>query len=261
MAWIHLDQGLITCGLCRKRAAIPALYVSVGTLEVSKHVADGILDVCEDVIKGTQYLTAKGAIPLAEDALAVAQKAGDEGFNAAQLAVQAADKATAEIIAAADAALDAIQHGGDAVWRGAESALNAFVNAQKTVLLAAQAAIDDLVNCAEWLAYQTANAALDVAQHATHALDIVNKALDVAQAGENGILNIAEDVINAAMNLFNITKIELGGSMKAFLGASGGEKHFVVTIEGVIAGKAIRYDNVELNLDNTTQFVHAIFLK
>jgi hypothetical protein len=149
--------------------------------------------------------------------------------------------------------------GGDVGWRAAEVSLNEFVNSQKVVLVAAQKTIDDLVHSLEWLAYQEAKAALNVAQHATHALDVAKCALDLVENGEKEIIDIAEGVINAGTQMLNITKIELIGTLRVLLG--GGQTHFVTSVEGEVLHRRFHFDNVELSLDNTAQFIHDIFIR
>ncbi len=48
----------------REKAAVPELYVALGALEASKAIANGALTVANEVVKGTQYATCKGAVPL-----------------------------------------------------------------------------------------------------------------------------------------------------------------------------------------------------
>jgi len=226
-------------------------------LEASKAVADGVLDACEGVVEGVQYATVKGLIPLAEDALDAAKKAGNAAFSAAQNTLKGVDAVTSEALNLAQQTLSAVQKGGDAAWKGAESALDAFVKAQKVVLDAAQKAIDDLVKSAEWLAYQSASMALDVAKHATKSLDVVKGALDLMEKGDETMINLSEDIINGVLTAIDIQKVELDGTLGGLLGKSG--KHFTASVEGKLLGKPFKFDNVELDLKSTEKFIKNIF--
>ena len=243
--------------LNRKKAALPALYASIGALHVAKDVADGVLDACEDVVKGADYITTKGLIPLAEDALAAAQKAGDAAFATAQGALKVADKVTGEALMLVQKTLDEVKKGGDSVFRAAESAMNQFIEVQKAVLDAAQKAIDDLVKSVEWLAYQVASGALDVAKHATAAVDMAEKALSAVQSDVDAVSNISEDVIDNLENIFDIKKIELDGTLTGLLGQS--DQHFTALIKGKVASGSFKFKNVSLNLNSIGDFIHDIF--
>ena len=208
-------------------------------------------------MKGADYITTKGLIPLAEDALAAAQKAGDAAFATAQGALEAADKVTGEALTLVQKTLDEVKKGGDSVFRAAESAMNDFIEVQKAVLDAAQKAIDDLVKSVEWLAYQTASGALDVAKHATVAIDMAEKALSAVQSDVDAVSKISEDVIDNLTSTFDIDKIELDGTLTGLLGQSG--QHFTASIEGTVAGVSSTFDNVNLNLNSVGDFIHDIF--
>ncbi|KAG9099671.1 hypothetical protein FRC07_010504, partial [Ceratobasidium sp. 392] len=162
-------------------------------LEGYKATADGVLWTAKKIVGGTEYLGAKGAIPIAQGLVDKAGRTGDAGFKAAQATLQETDTATAGIINAAESTLKTVQTDGDALIRGAESALNTFVSSQKDLLYAAQHAVDDLIHSSEWLVYQTASAALDTAQHATHALDVAKEALKVAGKVTDGTITITEE--------------------------------------------------------------------
>ncbi|KAG9094206.1 hypothetical protein FRC06_011055 [Ceratobasidium sp. 370] len=238
------------------KAEIVYLGPKLGVLEGYKATADGILTLAEDIVKGADYLDAKAAIPAAEALVKGAGEAGDTAFRAAQATLREVDHATAALIHTADAVLESVRKGGDSVFRADEYALKAFIEAQKDLIYAAQHAIDDLVHSAEWLAYQTANGALSLAGHATHALDIAKGALEVAKGVADGAITVTEEVINAALRTFNITKVELWAELDMFLRGHG--SHFTVSVEGEIVGKDFNLP-LDLDMENPAQLILDIF--
>jgi hypothetical protein len=155
--------------------------------------------------------------------------------------------------------LKSVQKEGDALLRAAEYALQKFVESQKSLLDAAQRAIDNLVHSAEWLAYQAASGVLDLASHATHALDIAKKALDAAKQVVDGTIKISEATIEGILKAFDITRIELIATLDSFLNKNGGA-HFVVEVDVLVLGNKETL-RLELDMGNTAQFINDIFHK
>ncbi|KAG8735238.1 hypothetical protein FRC10_010826 [Ceratobasidium sp. 414] len=217
------------------KAELVYLEPKLGVLEEYKAAADGVLTLVEHIVKEGDYLDAKAAIPAAEALV---------------------DQATAALLTTANSVLESVRKGGDSLLRVAEYALSAFVEAQKDLLYAAQHAVDGLVHSAEWLAYQTANGALSLAGHATHALDIAKGALEVAKGVTEGGITLTEPAINAAISAFNITKVELWAELDMFL--SGHGSHFKVSVEGEIMGKDFKL-SLELDMENPTHLILDIF--
>ncbi|KAG8701521.1 hypothetical protein FRC08_004041, partial [Ceratobasidium sp. 394] len=227
-------------------------------LEGYKATADGVLWAAKKIVGGTEYLAAQGAIPVAQGLVDTAGRTGDEAFKGAQATLHETDIATAGALNLAENTLKTVQTGGDALIRGAESALNTFVTAQKDLLYAAQHAVDNLIHSTEWLAYQTASAALDAAKHGTHVLDVAEKGLEVAKKVTDGTITITEDVVSQVLGAFDITKIVLDADLEVFSG--GGDGQFDVAI----AGKILSNDfdlNVKLDIRDTAKFIKDIFDK
>ncbi|KAL0955635.1 hypothetical protein HGRIS_001868 [Hohenbuehelia grisea] len=239
-----------------KKGAIPGLYIELGSVHALKAIADGVLKACNGVLEAAEYTASKGLITAAELALADVQKVGDEGLTAAKAAVVQFDSDTRHVMDVANKALEVIQHGGDDAWHAAEKALDAFVAAQKPILAAAQKAVDDLLKSAEWLAYQSATAALTLAKHVTHGMEVAKKALDVVEKAEEGVLNLAEELVTGGLGAFDIKKIELKGTLKALLGTSN--KHFTATIDTSILGQPATFV-IDLDMGNTSTFIHELF--
>lgn len=232
------------------------MEIEVAGLWTSMEFAEGVLKACNGVLEGADYLASKAAIPLAEDALEAVKRGGDEALAAAKLALQGIDKVTQEAVDLADDALKGLQKIGDVALRGAEAVMDAFIETSKAILEAAQAAIGDLIKCGEWLAYQTAKGALDLAQHATHALDVAKRALDVVKAGVLDVIDVAEEVVKGVLAAFDITLIKLSATMGGMLGKSDG-KHFDARVEGKILGRDFNF-SLDLDLEDISTFIHGL---
>ncbi len=218
------------------------------------------MTVANEVVNGTQYATCKGAVPLLEKAVSEAGAFGDTLYNGALKALKEADELTSKLVSDAEGALEEFRKGGDAIWKKAESVMDDFVRAQQVVLSDAQKAVEGLVRSAEWLAYQAASGGLAMAQHATHGLDVATKALTAIEQGADGLINVTEKVVTAALSALNITKIELGGTFKALIG-SDTKQHFVVSVVGEVAGHPFQFEDVPLSLKATDVFIHELFVR
>ncbi|KAG8735240.1 hypothetical protein FRC10_010828 [Ceratobasidium sp. 414] len=225
-------------------------------LEGYKATADGVLTLAEDIVKGVEYLEAKGAIPAAEGVVAAAGEAGKLALEGVQATLKEVDRDTAALLTEAENVLETVRTDGDALLRAAEEALEKLINIEKDILNAAKQLVDDLVNSVEWLAYQAATGALNLASHATHGLDVAKKALEVAKNVVDGTITVTEEAVTAALGALNITKIELGATLDTFLGGQG--SHFEVSVEGEIVGKPFSL-SLKLDMKDTAQLVHDIF--
>ncbi|KAG8818384.1 hypothetical protein FRC19_010679 [Serendipita sp. 401] len=238
-----------------KKLAIPGLGVEVAGLEIAMNTADAVLGLAKGVVEGVDYLTVKGAIPIAEGALADVQKAGDAALDVATKLVDEADKITAVAVSLAEDALTGVQKGGDALWKGAEKALADFIATGKAILEGAQKAIDDLVHCAEWLAYQAAEAGLSIAKAATHAIDVANFALEGIKDAGSIIMQVAEDIVEAVLNLFEITKVTLDGK---FSGMHHGGDGFDVSVTFKVGGGQPETVGLKLHLGGVVDFIQGL---
>ncbi|KAG9119488.1 hypothetical protein FRC07_005468 [Ceratobasidium sp. 392] len=239
------------------KAELVYLGPKVLVLEGYKATADGILTLAEDVVKGADYFDAKAAIPAAEALVKSAGDTGDLAFRAAQATLREVDRGSAAILNGAKDVLVTVQKDGDALLRAAEAALQGFITAQKDLLYVAQHAVDGLIHSAEWLAYQTASGALDVAGHATHALDVAKLALEAAKKVVDGTITVTEDVIIAALSAFDITRVELGTTLDLFLGDSGGV-HFEVEVDVEILHKPYTL-SLKLDMENPVKLIEDVF--
>jgi hypothetical protein len=166
------------------------------------------------------------------------------------------DQDTAALVAEAQDGLNKVQAGGDAIWKATQRELDDCIAAGRPILLAAQKAIDALAHCEEWVAYQSAMAALALAkQVGEHALDVTAGALTVAKDVDVGVLDAAETLFKDA-TLLQVTSVNLSGSLKEI--KSGG--NFSAIIQLKLKNKAL--DPIQIssfNLKSTGTMIVAVF--
>ncbi|EUC61644.1 hypothetical protein RSOL_403850, partial [Rhizoctonia solani AG-3 Rhs1AP] len=243
-----------------KKLAIPGLYVTIGTLEASKAIADGVLQATQAVLHSTNFLAGKAAFETAKGALVVAKGAGQVGLDLADAALIAADKTSQVSLDLANGALEVAKVGVEwGALQTAKQVLETFKEVHGDAVRAATQALVDLIKCAEYLAYEAATAALDLARSTTVTLDVARAALEVARGATDAALTIGQWVVDHALNAFDIHVVHLSGSLRGMIGADGSmAKPFTAHIEGVIVGQSFTLDGA-FDLDKTADFITMIF--
>ncbi|KAF7302406.1 FAD-binding PCMH-type domain-containing protein [Mycena chlorophos] len=239
-----------------EKAGLPALYIAKGTLVASMKVSQGILDAAKAVLQSQNYLAAKGVMAAAQDALEVAQKAGQAGIDAAQGIVTATDKATQDVVTAAGASLAQVGKLGPVAIKVASDSLDAFKKVSVATLNAAKASVDAVAKGSEWVAYQSALTGLNAAKLSTHDLDLANGALELVKKGGADILKASDYVASHALTLVDIHYMRFDGEFgKAAAGAE-----FNVTMQGSVAGKPFSL-NLTFDPRKTVAFITNTFHK
>ncbi|KAG8679440.1 hypothetical protein FRC11_003734, partial [Ceratobasidium sp. 423] len=164
------------------------------------------------------------------------------------------------VLDAANATLEATKEGVQwGVLQGAKEALQLYKDANDAAFYAATQALVDLIKCAEYLAYQTAKAAPDVARAATVTLDAARAALEVARQVGDQALVIGQWVVDHVLEAFDIRVVHLSGSLRGMVGACCSmAKPFTAHIEGVAAGNSFSFDG-EFGPSKTADFITYIF--
>ena len=243
-----------------KKAAIAGLYVAVGTLEASKLIADGVLVAAEAVLTSANFIARETAFNAAKAALVVARKTGEAALSIAEEALVVADKTSQLALDAVNETLKLAKEGVEwGILQGAKEALELYKHANDAVFRAATQALVDLIKCAEWLAYQVASTALDVARAATVSLDAARAALDVVRRVGEEALKIAQWVVDHLFEAFDIRVVRLSGSLRGMIGIDGSmAKPFTAHVEGVIAGHSFTLEG-EFHPGKTADFITLIF--
>ncbi|EUC61643.1 hypothetical protein RSOL_403840 [Rhizoctonia solani AG-3 Rhs1AP] len=243
-----------------KKLAIPGLYVTIGALETSKAVADGVLQVAQAVLTSTNYLALKAAYESAKAALVVVRHASQAAIDVAKAAFVAADTTSQASLDIAIAGLEVVKHGVEwAVLQGAKEALRVYQEAHGEAFRAATQALIDLTRCAEYIAYQTAQVGLEFTRAASITIDVARAALEVARKVGDDALTIGQWVADHPLDALEIRAVRLSGNLRDMVGADDSMANpFAAHIEGVVAGQPFTLDG-EFNLGKAADFITFIF--
>ncbi|KAH9934541.1 uncharacterized protein BXZ73DRAFT_100731 [Epithele typhae] len=242
-------------------AAVAAYYVELAGLEAARGIAWTALEVAKAVVKGAGYVAAEGAIGAAELALQGARETAKGLIDAAEAGVTTADKISEGALDVAKDTLEAVRYGGKyVVLQGARDALKLYEEANRAAFEAARKAIDTVEECFEFVTFEAAQKGLDAAKTAaTTALKGLQKALDLAESVEDIALKVGQWLVDQMLELVDIQRIELSGSLRAIVGAGGGaKKPFTVHVKYVLMGNPGTFDGV-LDLSDIVSFIVSLF--
>ncbi|KAH9934494.1 uncharacterized protein BXZ73DRAFT_100684 [Epithele typhae] len=241
-------------------AAVVGYYAELAGLEVAKDLAWDLLEAAKAVVQGVEYLAASGAVELAKEALAAARKAAQDLIDAAQAGLTAADEESKEALDAAEAALEAVRYGVEyGALEAAKEALEAYKNANEAAFDAARDAIDMVEDCAEYAAFEAAQAMLDAAKAAAKtAIEGLKKALELAQQLEDVALEVGQWLADQALELVDIERMELSGTLRGMVGMSGKGGPFSVDVRYILMGKAGSFHGT-IDLSDIVSFIVSLF--
>ncbi|KAF8593815.1 hypothetical protein BDV93DRAFT_482217 [Ceratobasidium sp. AG-I] len=243
-----------------KKLAIPGLYIAIGTLEASMAVADGALQAAQAVLMSADFLAKKAAYESAKAALVVVRHAGEAGIDVAKAALVSVEATSQAVLDIALAGLEVVKHGVEwAVLQGAKEALRVYLEAHGQAFRAATQALVDLARCADYIAYQTAQAALEFARASSITIDVARAAPEIARRAGADVLAVGQWVADHPLDAFGVLVVRLSGNLREMVGAGGSMvKPFTAHIEGVAAGRPFTLDG-EFNLGSTADFISFIF--
>lgn len=243
-----------------KFAAIPGLWVTVGTLEAAKGVASGALDAARGILQGASYLSKAAAVDTARVALELARSTGQASLDTAQGALTAADSTSKFAVDRANDVLEGVQIGADLVTlQGAIEGLEAFKSLNKAAYEVAVAAIQGLMESAKFIAFNAAKAGLEVARESTQVLDAAKEALYLVEKATKAALSILEEIVKFGAHAVNITYISLSGTLRGFLGVGGqAGRPLSAVIKGYLVGNWFEI-RAEFDLREPVAFITAIF--
>jgi hypothetical protein len=189
--------------------------------------------------------------------LQAAQAAADAAIKAKKVALQNAVAARNTVLAQSSAALTAFQTSGAEVLavNAAKADLQAFLDAENKLVAAANADLANLATSAEGVALTQAQNDLAFAKNNNADLAIAQHALDLANKAEHLVPSVAQWLINASGNLFNITMIELSGTLRGLVDDGAPMKAHVV---GDIAEQKID-TSFDYNIGKTDELVKGMF--
>ncbi|KAF2207068.1 hypothetical protein CERZMDRAFT_107904 [Cercospora zeae-maydis SCOH1-5] len=221
-------------------------------------VAKGVLAAAQAVVSGPGYFAAKTAISAAQSSLDAANAAADASISSAKGSLSAAQAAEQGSITVAQKALDAAKTGSEElhVWNAAKDALAAFTTVATTGISAANATVQALSNCAERLAFDAANAALNAALSATKELDAAKSVLSAVEHSIDEFTSFGTWLVKHAGNIFDVKKVELSGS----LNDAANKRPFIAHVVGTFADANVDV-HVEFTPGQAEAFVKGLVMK
>jgi hypothetical protein len=219
--------------------------------------AQGVLSGAQSVLEGLGYKAAIAALKTYQEGLDLAVSASNAAVSAANSALASTITAQNSAIAAATTSLDNIKNSSaeSAAVTTANKALTDFLATSAVLIGTAQSALDSLASSTEGVAFTAASTALDFAKNNTADLDIARHALDTAQAASDIALDVSKWMVDHIGNFFNITLVELAGTLRGLLDVGAPMRAHLV---GVIAGNNIDY-TLDYSLGRTPELVKSVF--
>jgi len=115
--------------------------------------------------------------------------------------------------------------------------------------------VDNLASTTEGVAFTAATNGLNFAKNNTADLDIARHALDTVQAAAAIALDVSKWMVNHVGNFFNITLVELKGTLRGLVDVGAPMK---VRVKGLVAGNAVDYI-IDYSIGRTPDLVKTLF--
>jgi hypothetical protein len=213
-----------------------SLCVAQGAATASLQVVRGIFYAAEAVVHGTGFVTAEGAIGVAQAALDVTREVKTVALNTARDSLDGVNAAQDALVSAASEALQTAETASDElhVFDIAKGALEVGEQAAQGLLSTAQEAVDKLATCAEFVAFDVAENAVNFAKENTSELNLARHAVNVAEGAVNVGLDLGKWLVTNAGQLLDIQKIEFSGSLQGLVGNGPPLRAFVA---GIVVGQ------------------------
>ncbi|KEP51319.1 hypothetical protein V565_063650 [Rhizoctonia solani 123E] len=227
-----------------KKAAIPGLYATLAVLQGSKAVADADLQAAKAKLTSADFIAKKAALDAATAALVLARETGQAAIDVANAALVVADQTSRATLDTVNATLEAVRAGPEWVTlQAAKEALRIYKDAHGEAFRAATQVLADLTQCAEYIAYQTAQVGLESTRATSIPIDFARAALEVARKVGDDALAIGQWVADHPLDAFEIRAVRLSGNLRDMVGANGSMANpFAAHIKGVVAGQPFTLD-------------------
>ncbi|EUC61647.1 hypothetical protein RSOL_403880, partial [Rhizoctonia solani AG-3 Rhs1AP] len=227
-----------------KKAAIPGLYATLAVLQGSKAVADADLQAAKAKLTSADFIAKKAALDAATAALVLARETGQAAIDVANAALVVADQTSRATLDTVNATLEAVRAGPEWVTlQAAKEALRIYKDAHGEAFRAATQVLADLTQCAEYIAYQTAQVGLESTRATSIPIDVARAALEVARKVGDDALAIGQWVADHPLDAFEIRAVRLSGNLRDMVGANGSMANpFAAHIKGVVAGQPFTLD-------------------
>ena len=221
-------------------------------------MADGAFSAAEAILQAGDFLACKGAMRAASLALDAAKEAGDLAVKAKEETLEATQKFVDGLVAIAEAVLKEASDVAQGAVDFATKALDEAKEASIAIRKGAEKLLDELKSCAEWVAYEAANAALTTAKAAgSGAMMMAEAGVMAADKVSQVAMRAWHFVLEKLTSFIDITDVQLS----AELGAAVGGVEFKASVRGVIGGDQFFGFEVDFNTRNTVLFLKNIFDK
>ncbi|KAL8872337.1 MAG: hypothetical protein Q9174_002021 [Haloplaca sp. 1 TL-2023] len=199
-----------------KLAAKGASFTKLEAMKAGLAVATKVLDAAKAVVQGPGYSGARAAVAFYEKDLEIARGAANGAMSAANSTLQTTINVQNAAVSDAEKLLDNVQTAGKELQARnlAQKALAEYQAAETKVLNGLQSAVNALAQCAEKVAFDAANAALQIARANVKDVDIAKAAVEFAKTGVDAVLDVGSWVVQHAFNILNIRMIEVTGDLR-----------------------------------------------
>lgn len=196
-----------------------------------------ILEGARFIVEGVAYNIALQAVSLGEGALEVARAFWAGLIAAAQLALDSVVAVHAAGIEIAKGAVIVAEKVALGIKQAAAATKDALLAMQQGILQALRAVVKAVAEGIDFIAFQTALAALDFAQKNTTWVDLAKGALDAAEAVAQAVLTAAKWLAERLCDTLNIELVELTGSLKTITEGNP----FKIRVKGVVLGERFNF--------------------
>ncbi|KAK6331789.1 hypothetical protein TWF718_002330 [Orbilia javanica] len=229
-----------------------------GVKKAAFETANGILEAAKAIVKGPGYKLAEGTMLAARGSLEAAKITGKAAIDGASSTLQGVITAQNAIVDSAQQGLQFTKTAGNELklWKLAEEVLDRYLRESNELLSGLQRGVDGLMQTAEYIAFTTAQRALQIAKENIGDMTLLRKGVDAVEKGSKTGLRIAQWAAKALGNLFDIETI----IMTAQLGALHKDGRFTARIVGDVANKRVDF-STEFTLGDAKKFVEGIFKK
>ncbi|KAI9804315.1 MAG: hypothetical protein M1833_007122 [Piccolia ochrophora] len=248
--WHPIDKAI-------KGTQVAALGTEVTALQAGLNIATATLNACKAIVSGPGYSAASASVSFYEGEVETARATADGTLQLANATLQGTINVQDGVVQQAQNALDLVSDAGTELHliQLALAALQTFQAASERTLAGLQSAVDALGQSAEFVAFSAANEALAIARANVKDLDIARSAMETARQGTDAILDMGSWMVSNAVNILNVTSVEVTGDLRGL--AQEGSK-LSARVVGTFAGENVDF-SCEFLPAQGEEFVKRVF--
>ena len=193
-------------------------FAKLEGLQAGLKIANGVLDLARNVVNGPGYSAAKASVSFYEGRLNDARRIADGAIGVAGSTLETTRNVQNGLVSGAEGALNTVKTASKELQNTkiTQKILDDFQAASQRVLSGLQEAVNVLAQCAEKVAFDTADMGLKVARANVKDIDIAKAAVNVAKEGTEAVLDVGNWIVQHAFNILNIRLLELKGDLRGF---------------------------------------------